>query len=177
MLKQVTNNKLGLLLILLSFAAFPVSNAATRYIVHTSEIPLSIYFSYVKFFAVIILLVFGMFIFGKTFFSIKNKKIVFIRCIILMLNNICLTIALSYLPLDIFYSIIFIMPLMTTIMGILILKEKFTILNMIAIVIGFLGILVVVQPNITKSLEIIGVACTIVTAITGSLSGIIARKY
>jgi drug/metabolite transporter (DMT)-like permease len=177
MLKQVTNNKLGIILILLSFAAFPVSNSATRYILHSSEIPLSMYFSYVKFFAVAILLVFGLIAFGKIFFSIQNKKIVFVRCIILMINNICLTIALSYLALDIFYSIVFIMPLMTTIMGVLILKERFTLWNMMAIIIGFLGILVVIQPNITNSLKIIGVVCTIVAAITGSLSGIIARKY
>ncbi len=173
----ITNNRLGIILILLSFASFPISNVATRYIVHSSNIPISMYFSYVKFFAVLILLVLGIIFFKKSFFHIYNKKVTFIRCMILMVNNICLTISLMYLPLDIFYSIIFIMPLITTIMGIFILKEKFTILNFLAVVVGFIGILIVIKPNVKEALGLIGVICAIVTAITGSASGIIARKY
>ena len=177
MLNHLTNNKLGLLLILLSFLLFPLSNVATRYITYTSSIPLSIYFVYVKIFAVIILFNIGLVFFGKSFFSVKNKKFVAIRCLILVINNICLTIALSYLPLDIFYSIVFIMPLITTVMGIIILKEKFTYINFLALTIGFVGIMVIVQPNVKETLGLIGVICSIITAITGSSAAIIARKY
>ncbi|MDR0484093.1 MAG: DMT family transporter [Alphaproteobacteria bacterium] len=171
------NNKFGILLILLSFLFFSSSNAASRYILYLNSIPISIYFVYVKLFAVIILLGFGLIVFGKTFFYIENRKIVFIRCMILMINNICLTFSLLYLPLDIFYSIVFIMPLMTSILGFIVLKEKFSWLNILAVIIGFMGILIVVQPNVEESLVYIGVLTTIITAITGSLSGIIARKY
>ncbi|MDR2007776.1 MAG: DMT family transporter [Alphaproteobacteria bacterium] len=169
-------NKLGIGLILLSFLFFSASNAATRFIIYLNAIPVSVYFGYVKLFAVVIFLGFGLTIFGKGFFHINNKKVVFIRCIILMINNICLTISLLYLPLDIFYSIVFIMPLMTTMLGIIILKEKFSWLNIVAVLIGFVGILIVVQPN-SAGIVYVGVFTTILTAITGSASGIIARKY
>ncbi|MCL2567660.1 MAG: DMT family transporter [Alphaproteobacteria bacterium] len=171
------SNKLGIGLILLSFLFFSASNAATRYILYLNSIPISIYFVYVKLFAVLIFLGFGLIAFGKSFFNIKNKKVVFIRCMILMINNICLTISLLYLPLDIFYSIVFIMPLMTTVLGIALLKERFVWLNILAVIIGFIGIIIVVQPNTQSSIGYIGIFTAILTAITGSASGIIARKY
>jgi drug/metabolite transporter (DMT)-like permease len=122
-------------------------------------------------------IIIGYSFFRASFFKVHNKKVVMLRALILVINVASTTFAVSYLPLDIFYSIVFIMPLLATIMARIFLKESITKISLMAIGIGFLGTMIVIKPVFSNKLEVIGVVLCLITAITGVLSGIIGRKY
>lgn len=68
------------------------------------------------------------------------------------------------------------MPLLATILSVPLLKEKLKFINIIGILIGFIGILVALNPTY-HHYSIIGIILCFVVILSGALAGIIARKY
>jgi drug/metabolite transporter (DMT)-like permease len=161
----------------LSFSLFSIMNASNKYVLTNSLVNPYIYFVGIGVFQLMWVIIIGYSFFRASFFKVHNKKVVMLRALILVINVASTTFAVSYLPLDIFYSIVFIMPLLATIMARIFLKESITKISLMAIGIGFLGTMIVIKPVFSNKLEVIGVVLCLITAITGVLSGIIGRKY
>lgn len=85
-------------------------------------------------------------------------------------SSVAITYAFVTIPLAEAYAIAFLIPLFTTILSVLVLKEKVPIERWVLVIIGFIGILVVVRPGF-RELELghftalICAACASVTVI------------
>ena len=79
-------------------------------------------------------------------FRTNSPKIQLLRALALLGSTIFNFFALSYLPITLTIAIFFAMPIVITLLSIPVLGEKVGIRRFLAVVVGFLGVLVVVQP-------------------------------
>lgn len=67
------------------------------------------------------------------------------------LCSVCLVLinvyAVTKIPLDLFYAIQFTAPIITTLLAILLLKERVSLPRWLAIIIGFIGVLIITNPD------------------------------
>lgn len=73
-----------------------------------------------------------------------NRQLV--RSCLDLANNICVIVALRHLPLTLFYILIFVSPMVITLMAALFLHERLEWRRVAAIVAGFAGVVVAVNP-------------------------------
>lgn len=69
-----------------------------------------------------------------------------VRSCLDLINNICVVVALRHVPLTLFYILVFSSPMVITILAAAFLKERFEVRKAIAIVIGFAGVVIAVNP-------------------------------
>ncbi|MFL1780892.1 DMT family transporter [Candidatus Hepatincolaceae symbiont of Richtersius coronifer] len=177
MLISDNNNRKGFLLGFAGFFALSVTDTTNRFTLSNDLIAFPTYFACVQIMILILLAAFGTLRYKSTFFKVNDKKMVFCRSFILSLNILCGMLAVSYLSLDLFYSIVFTMPLLATVLGAIFLKEKIRPLQIISLVLGLIGILIIIQPSISAGDRLLGLILALLTAFTGVSAALITRKY
>ncbi len=95
------------------------------------------------------------------------------RGVLTVLNILASVMAFTYLTMAEAFSLIFIMPLVTTALSVAFLKERVTPASWIAISIGFIGVLIVLRPGFRDIGigQLAGLSC----GITGSISSVLMR--
>jgi drug/metabolite transporter (DMT)-like permease len=83
----------------------------------------------------------------KNFYYTKRAGLHFLRCLFGLIALVAIFIALRNLPLATVVSISFAAPIFTTIFSIFFLSEKVGFYRWLAVLIGFLGIIVIAQPG------------------------------
>ena len=83
----------------------------------------------------------------KNFYYTKRAGLHFLRCLFGLIALIAIFIALRNLPLATVVSISFAAPIFTTIFSILFLSEKVGFYRWLAVLIGFVGIIVITEPG------------------------------
>jgi len=86
----------------------------------------------------------------NNFYLTKRAGLHFLRCLSGLIALVAIFIALRSLPLATVVSISFAAPIFTTILSIFLLKEKVGIFRWLAVLIGFIGILVITEPGISS---------------------------
>ena len=84
------------------------------------------------------------------FYVTKRAGLHFLRCLSGLIALVAIFIALRSLPLATVVSISFAAPIFTTIFSIFLLYEKVGIYRWLAVIIGFIGILVITEPGISS---------------------------
>ena len=84
------------------------------------------------------------------FYKTKRPGLHLLRCISGLIALIAIFIALRKLPLATVVSISFAAPIFTTILSIFLLNEKVGIYRWLAVLVGFIGILIITEPGISK---------------------------
>ena len=84
------------------------------------------------------------------FYRTKRVGLHFLRCISGLIALVSIFIALRELPLATVVSISFAAPIFTTIFSIFLLSEKVGMYRWLAVLIGFVGILVITEPGISE---------------------------
>jgi len=84
------------------------------------------------------------------FYKTKRPMLHFKRCIAGLIAIVAIFIALRNLPLATVVSISFAAPIFTTIMSIFFLSEKVGLYRWLAVIVGFIGILIISQPGFTS---------------------------
>jgi len=84
---------------------------------------------------------------GKNIIVSERPLIQLLRAIILMVGTFFNFLALNYLPLNITIAIFFASPLVVTVLSIPILREKVKFGQIIAVLFGFGGVLIIIQPD------------------------------
>lgn len=97
-----------------------------------------------------------------------------IRVVAAMITGACVFYAFSTLPMAQVYAIIFAAPLLITILAIPILGEKVGWRRGVAVLVGLVGVLVVLQPGQTDLT--IGHLAALIAAISSALASVIVRK-
>ncbi len=86
----------------------------------------------------------------NNFYFTKRAGLHFLRCLSGLIALVAIFIALRSLPLATVVSISFAAPIFTTIFPIFLLHEKVGLYRWMAVIIGFIGILVITEPGISS---------------------------
>ncbi|MDC3022864.1 DMT family transporter, partial [Candidatus Pelagibacter sp.] len=84
------------------------------------------------------------------FYKTKRPGLHFLRCFAGLIAIIAIFIALRKLPLATVVSVSFAAPIFTTILSIFLLSEKVGIFRWLAVIVGFIGILIITEPGINE---------------------------
>ena len=139
-----TKNQLGLLYMFLSVCTFSVMDLLVKW---SGDYPTGQVLFFRGFFGILP----TYFLIPKdklrTFYKTKRPKEHLFRCIIGLVALVAIIIALRELPLAIVVSLSYAAPLFITILSILLLSEKVGIFRWAAVLIGFIGVIVISEPG------------------------------
>ena len=137
-------NELGFLYMFLSICAFSLMDVIVKWSV---DYPIGQVLFFRGFFGII----FYLFILPRerlhNFYKTKRPSLHFLRCISGLVALVAIFIALRKLPLATVVSISFAAPVFTTIMSIFLLSEKVGLYRWLAVIVGFIGILIISEPG------------------------------
>ena len=144
---MLSKNQLGFLYMFMSICAFSLMDIIVKWSV---DYPIGQVLFFRGFFGII----FYFFIIPRerlhNFYQTKRPGLHFLRCTSGLVALVSIFIALRELPLATVVSISFAAPIFTTIFSIFLLSEKVGIFRWLAVIIGFLGILIITEPGITE---------------------------
>ena len=107
-------------------------------------------------------------------FSTKNLKIHILRSALNLPAMLLGFAALAMLPLEKMTAIHFIVPIIVTILAVIFLKEKIYLCRSIALVMGFLGMLIILRPGIIDIS--IGIYMALISSLIWSVVIILTKK-
>ena len=141
---MLSKNQLGFLYMFLSVCAFSLMDIIVKW---TADYPLGQVLFFRGFFGII----FYFFIIPKNriknFYQTKRALLHILRCLSGLIALIAIFIALRNLPLATVVSISFAAPIFTTFLSIFFLSEKVGLYRWLAVIIGFVGILIITEPG------------------------------
>ncbi len=141
---MLSKNQLGFLYMFLSVCAFSLMDIIVKW---TADYPLGQVLFFRGFFGII----FYFFIIPKNriknFYQTKRALLHLLRCLSGLIALIAIFIALRNLPLATVVSISFAAPIFTTFLSIFFLSEKVGLYRWLAVIIGFIGILIITEPG------------------------------
>ena len=141
---MLSENQLGFLYMFMSVCAFSIMDLIVKW---SDLYPLGQVLFFRGFFG----LVFYFFIIPrerlKNFYYTKRTGLHFLRCLFGLIALISIFIALRNLPLATVVSISFAAPIFTTIFSIFFLSEKVGMYRWLAVIVGFIGIIVIAEPG------------------------------
>ena len=141
---MLTKNQLGLLYMFLSVCTFSVMDLLVKW---SGDYPTGQVLFFRGFFGILP----TYFLIPKdklrTFYKTKRPKEHLFRCIIGLVALVAIVIALRELPLAVVVSLSYAAPLFITILSILLLSEKVGIFRWVAVLIGFIGVIVISEPG------------------------------
>ncbi len=144
---MLSKNQLGFLYMFMSICAFSLMDVIVKWSI---DYPIGQVLFFRGFFGII----FYFFVIPKerliNFYQTKRPGLHALRCLAGLIALISIFIALRELPLATVVSISFAAPIFTTILSIFLLSEKVGIFRWMAVIIGFIGILVITEPGISE---------------------------
>ncbi|MDC3007662.1 DMT family transporter [Candidatus Pelagibacter sp.] len=144
---MLSKNQLGFLYMFMSVCAFSLMDIIVKWSV---DYPIGQVLFFRGFFGIL----FYFFIIPKerlrNFYYTKRAGLHFLRCMSGLVALVAIFIALRKLPLATVVSISFAAPIFTTILSIFLLSEKVGIYRWLAVIIGFIGILIITEPGISQ---------------------------
>jgi len=146
---HIKDEKIGILIYVLTLLSFATMEAFAKYLSGTFSVSQIVWARYTFHFIIIFITVISLESMGyKT--GIKFPKLIkvqILRSIALLLMTYCFFTSLSILSLAEATIILFFAPLITTILAPLILKEKIHYHILLAVMAGFIGMIIVIDPN------------------------------
>ena len=144
---MLSKNQLGFLYMFISICAFSLMDIIVKWSV---DYPIGQVLFFRGFFGII----FYFFIIPKerlhNFYETNRPGLHALRCLSGLIALVSIFIALRELPLATVVSISFAAPIFTTIFSIFLLNEKVGIFRWLAVIIGFVGILIITEPGISE---------------------------
>ena len=144
---MLSKNQLGFLYMFMSICAFSLMDVLVKWSVNY---PIGQVLFFRGFFGI----VFYFFVIPRkrfhNFYLTKRPGLHLLRCLSGLIALVAIFIALRKLPLATVVSISFAAPIFTTIFSIFLLNEKVGIFRWLAVIVGFIGILVITEPGISQ---------------------------
>ena len=114
---------------------------------------------------------------GIQFYKKQNYTFQFIRGIIHTIGFLFVLKGVLLLPLSVVYPVLFTSPLMLLVMSHFFLSDNINIVRVLAILIGFLGVVISAEPFGTNIVSILGVLFVFAGAFCIAITHLITRKY
>jgi len=141
---MLTKNQLGFLYMFLSVCTFSVMDLLVKW---SSDYPTGEVLFFRGFFGLLP----TYFLIPKdklkTFYTTKRSKEHLFRCLMGLMALIAIVIALRELPLAVVVSLSYAAPLFITVLSIFLLSEKVGIFRWLAVLIGFIGVIIIAEPG------------------------------
>ncbi len=144
---MLTKNQLGFLYMFMSICAFSIMDVIVKWSV---DYPIGQVLFFRGFFGILFYFLIIPRDRIRDFYVTKRAGLHFLRCFSGLIALVAIFIALRSLPLATVVSISFAAPIFTTIFSIFLLSEKVGIYRWSAVIIGFIGILVITEPGISS---------------------------
>jgi len=141
---MLSKNQLGFLYMFLSVCAFSLMDIIVKW---TADYPLGQVLFFRGFFGIIFYFLIIPKNRIKNFYQTKRAILHLLRCLSGLIALIAIFIALRNLPLATVVSISFAAPIFTTFLSIFFLNEKVGLYRWLAVIIGFIGILIITEPG------------------------------
>ncbi|MDA7752539.1 DMT family transporter [Candidatus Pelagibacter sp.] len=141
---MLTKNQLGFLYMFLSVCTFSVMDLLVKW---SSDYPTGEVLFFRGFFGLLptyFLIPKGKL---KTFYTTERSKEHLFRCLMGLMALIAIVIALRELPLAVVVSLSYAAPLFITVLSIFLLSEKVGIFRWLAVLIGFIGVIIIAEPG------------------------------
>ena len=141
---MLTKNQLGFLYMFLSVCTFSVMDLLVKW---SSDYPTGEVLFFRGFFGLLP----TYFLIPKnklkTFYTTKRSKEHLFRCLMGLMALIAIVVALRELPLAVVVSLSYAAPLFITVLSIFLLSEKVGIFRWLAVIIGFIGVIIIAEPG------------------------------
>ena len=144
---MLSKNQLGFLYMLMSVCAFSIMDIIVKW---SEAYPLGQVLFFRGFFGVILYFIIMPRDRIKNFYLTKRPGLHFLRCMSGLIALVAIFIALRNLPLATVVSISFAAPIFTTIFSIFLLSEKVGMFRWIAVLVGFIGIIIITEPGFSS---------------------------
>ena len=141
---MLTKNQLGFLYMFLSVCTFSVMDLLVKW---SSDYPTGEVLFFRGFFGLLP----TYFLIPKnklkTFYTTERSKEHLFRCLMGIMALIAIVVALRELPLAVVVSLSYAAPLFITVLSIFLLSEKVGIFRWLAVIIGFMGVIIIAEPG------------------------------
>ena len=141
---MLTKNQLGFLYMFLSVCTFSVMDLLVKW---SSDYPTGEVLFFRGFFGLLP----TYFLIPKnklkTFYTTERSKEHLFRCLMGLMALIAIVVALRELPLAVVVSLSYAAPLFITVLSIFLLSEKVGIFRWLAVIIGFVGVIIIAEPG------------------------------
>ncbi len=141
---MLTKNQLGFLYMFLSVCTFSVMDLLVKW---SSDYPTGEVLFFRGFFGLLP----TYFLIPKnklkTFYTTERSKEHLFRCLMGLIALIAIVVALRELPLAVVVSLSYAAPLFITVLSIFFLSEKVGIFRWLAVLIGFIGVIIIAEPG------------------------------
>jgi len=146
---NISNNTMGLFLMLLGQLSFAINDSLVKFMVKTSEnnfTTLNIIFIRGFFASILILIIILLFTQNNLKSAFKNKKS-YLRGFFEVLTAVFFFAGLVLMPIANVYTLLMTAPFIVTMYSFFILKEKVGIRRWTAVILGFIGVIIVINPQ------------------------------
>ena len=141
---MLTRNQLGFLYMFLSICTFSIMDLLVKW---SSDYPTGEVLFFRGFFGLLP----TYFLIPKhrlkTFYTTERPKEHLFRCLMGLMALIAIVVALRELPLAVVVSLSYAAPLFITVLSIFLLSEKVGIFRWLAVLIGFIGVIIIAEPG------------------------------
>jgi len=144
---MLSKNQLGFLYMFISVCAFSIMDLIVKW---SDSYPLGQVLFFRGFFGLVIYFFLIPRERLKNFYYTKRPGLHLLRCLSGLIALIAIFIALRNLPLATVVSISFAAPIFTTIFSIFLLSEKVGLYRWLAVLVGFIGIVIITEPGLTN---------------------------
>ena len=144
---MLSKNQLGFLYMFMSVCAFSIMDLVVKW---SESYPLGQVIFFRGFFGVVLYFLIMPRDRIKNFYYTKRPGLHFLRCFFGLIALLAIFTALRNLPLATVVSISFAAPIFTTILSIFLLSEKVGFFRWLAVIVGFVGILIITEPGFTS---------------------------
>jgi len=144
---MLSKNQLGFLYMFMSVCAFSIMDLIVKW---SDSYPLGQVIFFRGFFGVLLYFLIMPKDRIKNFYYTKRPGLHFLRCFFGLIALLAIFTALRNLPLATVVSISFAAPIFTTILSIFLLNEKVGLFRWLAVIVGFVGIIIITEPGFTS---------------------------
>jgi len=144
---MLSKNQLGFLYMFMSVCAFSIMDLVVKW---SESYPLGQVIFFRGFFGVLLYFLIMPRDRIKNFYYTKRPGLHFLRCFFGLIALLAIFTALRNLPLATVVSISFAAPIFTTILSIFLLSEKVGLFRWLAVIVGFVGIIIITEPGLTS---------------------------
>jgi len=144
---MLSKNQLGFLYMFMSVCAFSIMDLIVKW---SDSYPLGQVLFFRGFFGVLLYFLIMPRDRIKNFYYTKRAGLHFLRCFSGLIALLAIFTALRNLPLATVVSISFGAPIITTILSIFLLSEKVGFFRWLAVIVGFIGIIIITEPGFTS---------------------------
>jgi len=146
---SISSNKMkAIILTLVAWFVIPIMDGIAKYLSSDMHILQVVWGRY--FFMILISIPLTYFFFRKYFVKPKNIYFQFVRSMFLFLSTVLFFYAISVISMAEALALAFVYPIIVTILSSLLLNENVGIHRWLAVVVGFVGALIIIQPGFIK---------------------------